>query len=113
MADPRQPFSINRGGAPSFDIRGLAALAVVAFVVAGLARGVYTVGPESVGVVQRFGRFIGTTGPGLRFKLPFGIDTVTILPVKRQLKMEFGFGSAATTNPDQVSREQANGSATW
>ncbi|NBX30846.1 protease modulator HflK, partial [bacterium] len=81
-----------------------AALALL--VVAGLARGVYTVGPESVGVVQRFGRFIGTTGPGLRFKLPFGIDTVTILPVKRQLKMEFGFGSPGSTNPDQVSHEQ-------
>ena len=81
-----------------------AALALL--LVAGLARGVYTVGPESVGVVQRFGRFIGTSGPGLRFKLPFGIDTVTILPVKRQLKMEFGFGSGHTTNPDQVSHEQ-------
>ena len=80
--------------------------ALALFVVAGLARGVYTVGPESVGVVQRFGRFIGTAGPGLRFKLPFGIDTVTILPVKRQLKMEFGFGSPGPSNPDQVSYEQ-------
>jgi membrane protease subunit HflK len=75
-------------------------------VVAGLARGVYTVGPESVGVIQRFGRFVGTAGPGLRFKLPFGIDTVTILPVKRQLKMEFGFGTAGAMNPDQASHEQ-------
>ena len=73
---------------------------------AGLARGVYTVGAESVGVIQRFGRFIGTVGPGLRFKLPFGIDTVTILPVKRQLKMEFGFGSPGASNPDQTSNEQ-------
>jgi membrane protease subunit HflK len=75
-------------------------------VVAGLARGVYTVGPESVGVIQRFGRFVGTAGPGLRFKLPFGIDTVTILPVKRQLKMEFGFGTPGAMNPDQASHEQ-------
>jgi membrane protease subunit HflK len=75
-------------------------------VMAGLARGVYTVGPESVGVIQRFGRFVGTAGPGLRFKLPFGIDTVTILPVKRQLKMEFGFGSPGASNPDQASHEQ-------
>jgi membrane protease subunit HflK len=72
---------------------------------AGLARGVYTVGPESVGVVQRFGRFVGTVDPGLRFKLPFGIDTVTILPVRRQLKMEFGFASPHATNPDQTSFE--------
>jgi membrane protease subunit HflK len=57
-------------------------------------------------VIQRFGRYVGTVGPGLRFKLPFGIDTVTILPVKRQLKMEFGFASPGATNPDQVSHEQ-------
>jgi membrane protease subunit HflK len=60
-----------------------------------------------VGVIQRFGRFIGTVGPGLRFKLPFGIDTVTILPVKRQLKMEFGFGTPGALNPDQSSPEAA------
>jgi modulator of FtsH protease HflK len=95
------------GPFPTFDLRGPAAIAVLVLVVAGLARGVYTVGPESVGVVQRFGRFIGTVGPGLRFKLPFGIDTVTILPVKRQLKMEFGFGSPGAGNPDQVSGEQS------
>ena len=81
---------------------GIALLAV-----AGLSRGVYTVGPESVGVIQRFGRSIGTVDPGLRFKLPFGIDQVTILPVKRQLKLEFGFGSAGGSNPDQVSNEQS------
>lgn len=94
------------GPFPTFDLRGPAAIAVLVLLVAGLARGVYTVGPESVGVVQRFGRFIGAVGPGLRFKLPFGIDTVTILPVKRQLKMEFGFGSPGASNPDQVSAEQ-------
>ena len=83
----------------------LLAAAVAAFFVWGLARSVYTVGPESVAVVQRFGRVIGTADPGLRFKLPFGIDTVKILPVKRQLKMEFGFGTPMGTNPDQASDE--------
>jgi membrane protease subunit HflK len=91
------------GGVPiSLVLTGL----LLVFTIAGLARGVYTVGPESVGVVQRFGKFIGAVGPGLRFKLPFGIDTVTILPVKRQLKMEFGFGTPGSQNPDQVSQEQ-------
>ncbi len=79
------------------------AAALLVALIAGLARGVYTVGPESVGVVQRFGKFIGTVGPGLRFKLPFGIDTVTVLPVKRQLKMEFGFGTPGATQRDQFS----------
>ena len=96
---PRFPGTAGNGGIP---LKWLAAAAAGLLLLAGLARGVYTVGPESVGVIQRFGRFIGTVGPGLRFKLPFGIDTVTILPVKRQLKMEFGFGSPGSTNVDQL-----------
>ena len=83
----------------------IVAAALLIALLAGLARGVYTVGPEGVGVVQRFGKFIGTVGPGLRFKLPFGIDTVTVLPVKRQLKMEFGFGTPGATRPSQSSGE--------
>jgi membrane protease subunit HflK len=91
-----------QGGLP---VQWLVALAALLLLVTGLARGVYTVGPESVGVIQRFGRFVGTVGPGLRFKLPFGIDTVTIVPVKRQLKMEFGFATPGATQFDQVPRE--------
>jgi membrane protease subunit HflK len=100
---PRPP-QLPQGGLP---IRWAIGAAVAVMLLGGLARGVYTVGPESVGVIQRFGRFIGTVGPGLRFKLPFGIDTVTILPVKRQLKMEFGFGTPGALNPDQSSPEAA------
>jgi membrane protease subunit HflK len=99
---PRLPPGVFGGQFPL-----LFAAALGLLLAAGLARSVYTVGPESVGVIQRFGRYVGTADPGLRFRLPFGIDRVTILPVKRQLKMEFGFGSAGVTNPDQVSNEPA------
>lgn len=51
----------------------------------------YTVPAESEGVVQRFGRYLETVQSGLHFKIPYGVDQVTILPVRRQLKMEFGF----------------------
>jgi membrane protease subunit HflK len=44
-----------------------------------------------VGVVLRFGKYSPPDRqPGLRFKLPF-IDDVTLVPVQRQLKQEFGF----------------------
>src|SRR5207247_1169244 len=51
----------------------------------------YQVEPAEVGVVQRFGRFWKTVPPGPHFKAPFGVDTVTKVPVQRQLKQEFGF----------------------
>ncbi len=65
----------------------------------------YTVSPESVAVVQRFGRYLDTTEPGLHFKLPWGIDRTTIVPVRRQLKLEFGFGTPGATNDFQHSQE--------
>jgi modulator of FtsH protease HflK len=51
----------------------------------------YQVEPEEVGVIQRFGAYVRTTGPGPHLKLPFGVERVTKVPVQRQLKMEFGF----------------------
>ena len=62
---------------------------------------VYTVQAESQGVVLMFGRYIKTVDPGLRFKMPFGIDTVQIVPVRRQLKQEFGDSTRGATNPFQ------------
>src|SRR5947209_5943307 len=65
----------------------------------------YTVQAESEGVVLRFGRFLKTVEPGLHFKLPFGIDQVSLVPTRRQLKLEFGFSTPGYTNADQPARE--------
>jgi membrane protease subunit HflK len=51
----------------------------------------YTVGVDEVGVVQRFGKYTRTTQPGLNFKLPRGIETITKVKVRRVYKEEFGF----------------------
>jgi membrane protease subunit HflK len=57
----------------------------------------FTVQPEETGVVQRFGAVIRTVGPGLHFKLPYGVETVRLVPTARVLKEEFGFRAAATS----------------
>lgn len=51
---------------------------------------VYSVGWDEVGVVQRFGKYNRTEGPGLNFKLPRGIEKVTKVPKTRIYKEEFG-----------------------
>ena len=66
---------------------------------------VYTIPAESEGVVLRFGKYIDTVQPGLHAKLPFGMDQVSILPTRRQLKMEFGFYTPQYTNQYQVGNE--------
>ncbi len=55
---------------------------------------IYTVNQDEVGVVQRFGRYVETTQPGLNFKLPLGIDTVSKVNVKRIQTEEFGVSSS-------------------
>lgn len=81
----------------------LAVIALVCFV--GLFSSFYQVPTDSVAIVQRFGAYHETAEPGLRFKLPFGIDTREIVPVRRQLKLEFGYGTPGATNPYQQSSQ--------
>jgi len=57
---------------------------------------VYTVAQDEVGVVQRFGRYVRTTQPGLNFKLPLGIEQVTKVNVKRINTEEFGATTVTT-----------------
>ena len=54
----------------------------------------YTVETEEVGVITRFGKYISKAQPGLNFKIPF-IDKVQYVPVRRQLKDEFGYRTAS------------------
>ena len=65
----------------------------------------YTVPSDSVAVVQRFGKHLKDVPPGLHFKLPLGIDVATVVPVKRQLKQEFGFATPGSTDRYQASRD--------
>ncbi len=60
----------------------------------GLPTLIYSIGPDEVGVVQRFGKYTGLTESGLHVKLPFGIDKVTPVKVKKIFKEEFGFRTA-------------------
>jgi membrane protease subunit HflK len=66
---------------------GIAIILILIF----LSTTFYSVGAESVGVVQRFGEYVRTTSPGLHLKLPSGIETITKVPVTRILTQEFGF----------------------
>jgi membrane protease subunit HflK len=55
---------------------------------------VYTVAQNEVGIVQMFGRYVRTTQPGLKFKLPFGIEKVTKVNVREYQTEEFGVATA-------------------
>ena len=97
-------LNFNRPSAAQIAAIVIGALLIV-LLIAVLLTSSYTVGAESEGVVLRFGKFFKTVEPGLHFKLPLGIDAVTVLPIRRQLKLEFGFSTAGYTNPLQVGQD--------
>ena len=62
----------------------------VLVIIAILTTSFYTVDTNAEGVVQRFGKYVRTEGPGLHFKWPIGIETVQKPSVERIFKAEFG-----------------------
>ena len=61
------------------------------FLIVLLKTSFYTIQPDEVGVVQRFGRFTKISKPGLHFKLPFSIERITPVKTEYVFKEEFGF----------------------
>jgi len=71
---------------------------LVVFILAFLAlTSFYSVEQDEVGVIRRFGKYTRTTEPGLHWKLPFNIEKLDKVKVKRVFKEEFGF---RTVQPD-------------
>jgi membrane protease subunit HflK len=93
MAQNFQQMQINLPKIPKKTIQIIVVVFIAAIVLYGM---IYQISPDEMGVIQRFGKFVRTTDPGLHAKLPFGIETLTRVPVQRQLKHEFGF---RTTTP--------------
>ena len=85
-----KPFleMVKTHGMKQSDFTSRRVLWPIAFLVVAalLATSWYTVQPEETGIVQRFGKVMRTSGPGLHFKLPLGIETVRRLPTARVLK---------------------------
>jgi modulator of FtsH protease HflK len=100
-----QPPALQDLRIPHIPVRVIASIvAIILLIVLAWTSG-YTVQAESEGVVLRFGKFLKTVEPGLHFKLPFGVDRVTVLPTRRQLKLEFGFVTPGYTNPHQPGKD--------
>ena len=74
----------------------LAIVVVLLIIIA--ATSFFTVNQTEQAVIVRFGRYDRTVGPGLHFKLPFGIETNYNVPTQVIQNMQFGFRE--NTNAD-------------
>ena len=77
-------------------------LAIVALIV--LANGFYSTGPDEVGIIRRFGRYVRTTQPGLHLKFPL-IERLDNIKIKYIFKEEFGFRTTRAGVLTQYSSE--------
>lgn len=64
-----------------------------AILVLYLASGIYRVAQDEKGVVTRFGKWVNTTEPGLRYALPFPIEQAKKVNVTAVNQVEVGFRS--------------------
>jgi len=61
----------------------------------------FTVAADEEAVITRLGAYNRTLGPGLHLKWPMGIETLYRVPIKRQLKLEFGFRSRKSPETEE------------
>ncbi len=76
------PFKLK----PKLIVIAIIVIAVLSLVLSSF----YIVDQTERAVVLRFGQFLQINGPGLHFKLPFGIDTSINVPIKVQ-DLYFGY----------------------
>ena len=56
-----------------------------------LATGIYSVAPGEQGVVRQFGKEVALTEPGLRYRLPWPMETVNVVNMAVVRRVEIGF----------------------
>ncbi|HSD55327.1 MAG TPA: FtsH protease activity modulator HflK [Burkholderiales bacterium] len=77
-------------------------LLVVLVLVVWLASGFYIVDESQRGVVLTFGRYAQTTGPGLRWRVPYPVQSAEIVNVSQVRTVEVGYRGAPKS---KVARE--------
>jgi len=68
----------------------ITAVVIITVAIIMLGTSVYIVDQAEEAVITRFGRFLKTTGPGLHFRVPFGIDRNYIVRVGEVHAEQFG-----------------------
>jgi len=118
--DKLQKQKMGRGGSPpqmnevfskfkgmTGRFRGLWLIIAGIIILILISSSFYTIGVNEVGIIQRFGKYVRTTSPGLNFKLPWGIEKLTKVPVREINKVEFGLRTIRAGVRTQYARDTA------
>ncbi len=84
---------------------GLAGALLLAYATSGWT----AIGPSELGVLQRFGRYEATLGPGLHLRWPWPIERVQTVAPDRVRSLEIGFRAARRPDALTVGWESTHG----
>jgi membrane protease subunit HflK len=103
-ARPGGPRLVRPGGRRGLWLLGFAVVALWG------ATGIYSVQPDQVGVVLRFGAYNAITTPGINYHLPWPVERVEVVPFTRVNLIEIGYrsgpgGGRVESGPDSGGRE--------
>jgi len=74
-----------------------------------VASGFYVLSPDESGVIERFGRkLVPYREPGLHYKLPWPLDSLTRIKARRVRVVEIGFRTVATTAENEPATYEWN-----
>ena len=74
-------------------------------IVIWLLLGLYSVGPDEVGVVQRFGKYDRVVSSGLNYHIPYPIETVKTPKVTEVKRIEIGFRTVGKNQYRTIEQE--------
>lgn len=86
-------FNGNGGGMGGPAAAGTLTLLLILMGLLWCASGFYIVEQPERGIVLRFGRYLETTDPGLRWHLPFPIETREIVNISQVRTVEIGYSN--------------------
>ncbi len=88
----------RKGRGFSFTPKILVIAILVIIVVVTLSTGFFVVDQTEQAVILRFGKYLKTVGPGLQFKIPFGIDKSFNVETQTVQTMSFGYRATSAGN---------------
>lgn len=97
---------------PSFSFQKIKKVIIIViiaiFVLLTILTSLYTVNDKQQAVVTTFGKVTGITGPGIHFRLPFGIQQVQKVDVNVFRKIEIGYRSTESGENTEVYSSPSN-----
>ena len=89
--------------------RAVLAFTLIGMLIAFGTSGWTSIGPDEIGILQRFGRYQGTLGPGLHSRWPAPIERVLTVAPDRVRSLEIGFRTASRSQEGSVGWESTHG----